>query len=218
MHCYYQGTLQVTGGNINDVERTAMKYIGKWIYVEGIQENSGTLLVDFSDASTVCEDDVRGFVAEAAEHDWNVNGTLSYYGDYEGFMVITNNVIEEISPEEMVIRKYLDTPSVKAEKELADKAVSMASYLFLRMIYAKEAYPQTVVENMEWIIDELLEDHPAEILIQNLKQELEEGVYEGAPNAISLVLSENFGLDEIQCHKIIKMLQDWIPVEEKENV
>ena len=43
MRCYYQGALQVTGGNINDVERTAMAYIEKWVYVEGSQENSGTL-------------------------------------------------------------------------------------------------------------------------------------------------------------------------------
>lgn len=55
MRCYYQGALQVTGGNINDVERTAMAYIEKWVYVEGSQENSGTLVLDFSDAGTVSE-------------------------------------------------------------------------------------------------------------------------------------------------------------------
>ena len=75
-------------------------------------KKSGTLIVDFSDASTVHEDDVRGFVAEAEKCGWNVSGTLSYYGDYEGFMVITDNAIEEVSSEEMAIRKYLDTPSV----------------------------------------------------------------------------------------------------------
>lgn len=121
MRCYYQGALQVTGGNINDVERTAMAYIEKWVYVEGSQENSGTLVLDFSDAGTVSEEDVRGFVTEAEKCGWNINGTLSYYGDYEGFMVITNNVIEEFSPEEMAVREYLDTPSVKAEKNLQTK-------------------------------------------------------------------------------------------------
>ena len=116
MRCYYQGALQVTGGNINDVERTAMAYIEKWVYVEGSQENSGTLVLDFSDAGTVSEEDVRGFVTEAEKCGWNINGTLSYYGDYEGFMVITNNVIEEFSPEEMAVREYLDTPSVSRKR------------------------------------------------------------------------------------------------------
>ena len=209
VHCYYQGTLQVTGGNINDVEHTAMAYIGKWIYVEGSREKSGTLIVDFSDASTVHEDDVRGFIAEAEKCGWNVSGTLSYYGDYEGFMVITDNAIEEVSSEEMAIRKYLDTPSVKAEKELADKAVSMAAYLFLRLVYGKEDYPETVIENLEWVAEELLKDEPAETLAGNLRYELQEGAYGNRTDIISDRLVEFFGLDKEECGKISSLLYTW---------
>ena len=206
MRCYYQGALQVTGGNINDVERTAMAYIEKWVYVEGSQENSGTLVLDFSDAGTVSEEDVRGFVTEAEKCGWNINGTLSYYGDYEGFMVITNNVIEEFSPEEMAVREYLDTPSVKAEKELADKAVSMAAYLFLRFAYGKEDYPETVIENLEWVAEELLKNEPAEILTRSLRHELQEGNYGNQADIISDRLSEYFGFDEAECGKVNSLL------------
>lgn len=217
MHCYYQGTLQVTGGNINDVERTAMAYIGKWIYVEGSQEKSGTLIVDFSDASTVYEDDVRGFVAEAEKCGWNINGTLSYYGDYEGFMVITDNVIEEISSEEMAIRKYLDTPSVKAEKEFANKAVSMAAYLFLRFVFAKEDFSQTVIEDLEWIAEELITNNPSDLLVRNMKYELREGSYGNRMDIVSNRLAEYFGFDETECEEVANKLLHWMSADIEED-
>lgn len=208
MRCYYQGTLQVTGGNINDVERAAMAYIGKWIYVEGSQENTGALVVIFQMPAQYAND-VRGFIAEAEKCGWNVSGTLSYYGDYEGFMVIADNVIEEVSSEEMAIRKYLDTPSVKAEKELADKAVSMAAYLFLRFVYGKEDYPETVIENLEWVVEELLKGEPAEILAGNVRCELQEGDYGNRTDIISDRLAEFFDLNKEERRKISSLLYTW---------
>lgn len=210
MHCYYQGTLQVTGGNMNDVERVAVAFIEKYAHIEESQKNSDILIVDFSDAGTVSEEDVRGFVAEAEKSGWNVNGTLSYYGDYEGFLVITDNIIEEISSEEMVIRNYLDTPSIKAEKELADKAVSMAGYLFLRLIFKKENYQETVTENIEWIAEELIKEKPAEILIRNLRQELQEGDYGNRIDVVSTQLKIYFGFNEAECEKITNRLLNWM--------
>lgn len=217
MHCYYQGTLQVTGGNINDVERVAVAFIEKYVHVEESQELSDTIMVDFSDASTVCDDDVHAFITEAAKRGWNVNGTLSYYGDYEGFMIITDNVIEEILPEEMAVRKYLDTPSVKAEKELADKAVSMAAYLFLRLVFEKENYQETVAENLEWIAEELVKEEPAEILVRNLQQELHEGDYGNRTDIIFEQLKIYFGFDEAECGKITSKLLHWLSAKTDED-
>ena len=213
MHCYYQGELRVTGGDINDVERVATTHIEEWVQIEKDRENPDAIIVDFSDTDAISEYNIREFVAEAAKHGWIVNGTVPYYGDYEGSMVITDNVIEEFSSEEMAIRTYMESPSVTKETAIADKAVSVATYLFLRLVFSKEDYPETVVENMEWIAEELLSNEPTEILLRNLKHELQEGDYGKRMDIVSSRLTEYFAFNEVECEKLSSQLLHWMSAE-----
>jgi len=205
MHCYYHGTLEITGGEMKNVEVLAKSELKKSAFVDSSDD---IVYVEFED---VGEDDIRIFVAAAEKQGWFVNGKVPYYGDYEGFMIIVDNTITEYSTEEMAIQEYLDSLSVKDAMEISEKAVSMAGYLFLRLVFAKEDYPETVIENLEWVPEELLKECPAEILTRNLQQELEEGVYENKEEDMISRLNIYFGFEESECEKITKMLLDWRP-------
>lgn len=182
MYCYYQGEMKVTEGTeeclLEDVVAT----------VKSTFENYGVcayrdfndpeiIIVDFSDSCYVSEEETRVFVKKAKSFGWKVNAKIPYYGDYEGWMVITDNEIEEYSTDEMAVMEYLESDEVKKIKEIAENAVSTSVYLFLWEIFGKEGYPRSVIENLEWVANELAEESPSELLLSCLRKEIREGDY-----------------------------------------
>lgn len=203
MRCSYQGEFTVTGGKIEEIEKAAKDKLESIAFVWSNEENESEIQIEFGSTGAVGEGDVLAFLAKAEENGWTVNGEIPYYGDYEGKLIVTDNMTEALSTEDLAVREYRESPAVKKEKTTAENAVSMASYLFLRLAYGKEEYPETVVENMEWLVSELLEDTPSDLLVQALNHELQEGFYEGSNAFIFANLNKYYNLSDQECEKII---------------
>lgn len=95
----------------------------------------------------------------------------------------------------------------KKNRSASEWAVSMAAYLFLREIFGKEHYPETVRNEMEWILDELESKDPSEILVQCLKKEFTEGNYSCADGKEVDKLAEAFSLEKDDAAHIVDILR-----------
>lgn len=215
MYCYYQGEMEVTGGTevclLSDVVAT----------VKSTFENYGVcaykdfndpeiIIVDFSDSCYVSEEEIRVFVEKAKSFGWKVNAKIPYHGDYEGWMVIADNEIEEYSTDKMAVMEYLESDEAKKTREIAENAVSTSVYLFLREIFGKELYSETVIENSEWIANELVEDHPSEFLLGCLRKEIREGDYNldsAGSDEVEFLLVDLFDLNDEEVSKVVDILK-----------
>lgn len=214
MYCYYQGEMKVTEGTeeclLEDVVAT----------VKSTFENYGVcaykdfndpeiIIVDFSDSCYVSEKEIRFFVEKAKSFGWKVNAKIPHYGDYEGWMVITDNEIEEYSTDEMAVMEYLESNEVKKAKEIAENAVSTSVYLFLWEIFGKEGYPRSVIENLEWVANELAEESPSELLLSCLRKEIREGDYnlDNHIYVINILLESVFKLNREEVSKVVNILK-----------
>lgn len=63
------------------------------------------------------------------------------------------------------------------EVSVAEQACSMASYLFLRYVFGKEEFSETVTEEFQWIVDAFGKAQTEPALLQTLWCELVEGPY-----------------------------------------
>lgn len=206
MRCYYQGELQVTGGTVDEIENLAKIKLEHAAFAYMDNRNETAVNVEFGDSMVVREGDVLAFISAAEERGWVVNGEVPYYGDYEGKLFVTDNSTKEFSIEELAVKEYQESPAVQKEKEISEQAVSMAAYLFLRLVFGKENYQETVTENLEWLAEELTEDNPADILVRNLKKELQEGNYGSNKDIVPQQLQIYFGFDKADCEKVISLL------------
>lgn len=88
--------------------------------------------------------------------------------------------------------------------KLVQNAFSMASYLFLRSIFGKEIYPESVVENLSWFVEALIEGPANKNFRGELKKELIEGEYIDGCESFTCVqnnLIYCYGLDENEAKK-----------------
>lgn len=214
MYCYYQGEMEVAEGTgvclLRDVVEVVGDIFEKHAYVYRNFDNPEIIIVDFSDSCYVSEGEIRVFVEKSKSFGWKVNAKISYHGDYEGWMVITDNEIEEYSTDEMAVKEYLESDEVKKITEIAENAVSTSVYLFLREIFGKELYSETVIENSEWIANELVEDHPSEFLLSGLRKEIREGNYNldsAGLNEVEFLLVDLFDLNEEEVAKVVDKLK-----------
>lgn len=215
MYCYYQGEMEVTEGTgfclLRDVVETVKNTFenhGVCVYKDF--NDPEIIIVDFSDSCYVSEGEARDFVEKAKSFGWKVNAKIPYHGDYEGWMVITDSEIEEYSTDEMAVKEYLESDEVKETKEIAENAVSTSIYLFLREIFGMEEYSETVIENLEWIANELVEDHPSEFLLSGLRKEIREGNYNldsAGLNEVEFLLVDLFDLNEEEVAKVVDKLK-----------
>lgn len=94
--------------------------------------------------------------------------------------------------------------------KLVQNTFSMASYLFLRSIFGKEIYPESVVENLSWFVEALIEGPANKNFRGELKKELIEGEYIDGCESFTCVqnnLIYCYGLDENEAKKIISILE-----------
>lgn len=62
-------------------------------------------------------------------------------------------------------------------RTVGEQALSSMSYFFLRMIFDKEAYSESVLEELQWVVDEMVEENVPSELFAAMQQELLEGDY-----------------------------------------
>ena len=49
---------------------------------------------------------------------------------------------------------------------MTKQALSSMAYFFLRMAFAKENYPESVLEELQWVVDDLLSEDPDDGLLE----------------------------------------------------
>ena len=214
MYCYYQGEMEVTEGTGFCLLRDAVEVVKNTFENHGVCaykdfNDPEIIIVDFSDSWYVSEEEIRVFVEKAKSFGWKVNAKIPYHGDYEGWMVITDNEIEEYSTDEMAVMEYLESDEVKKIKEIAENAVSTSVYLFLWEIFGKEGYPRSVIENLEWVANELAEESPSELLLSCLRKEIREGDYnlDNHIYVINILLESVFKLNREEVSKVVNILK-----------
>lgn len=67
--------------------------------------------------------------------------------------------------------------------ETKKQALSSMAYFFLRMAFAKEKYPESVKEELQWVVDNLLSADPDEDLLEAVREEFIEGDYLHTPES-----------------------------------
>lgn len=97
----------------------------------------------------------------------------------------------------------------KAEQQ----AFASLGYLFLRMVFAKEQYPQSVVEELQWVTDELMQENPDAGLLKAIREEFREGDYLKAQGAfpyttLQETLLTNYGYDFYETQRIVDRLHE----------
>lgn len=215
MYCYYQGEMEVTEGTGFCLLRDAVEVVKNTFENHGVCaykdfNDPEIIIVDFSDSCYVSEKEIRVFVEKAKSFGWKVNAKIPHYGDYEGWMVVTDNEIEEYSTDEMAVMEYLESDETKKTREIAENAVSTSVHFFLREIFGKELYSETVIENSEWIANELVEDHPSEFLLGCLRKEIREGDYNLDSvrlNEVEFLLVDLFDLNEEEVARVVNILK-----------
>lgn len=66
---------------------------------------------------------------------------------------------------------------MKKNETARQKAMSSMAYFFLRMAFGKEKYPESMMEELEWVVNELMEEHPDPDLLAAVKEEFLSGDY-----------------------------------------
>lgn len=67
--------------------------------------------------------------------------------------------------------------------ETKKQALSSMAYFFLRMAFAKETYPESVLEELQWVVDDLLSADPDDDLLEAVREEFVEGDYLHTPES-----------------------------------
>lgn len=65
---------------------------------------------------------------------------------------------------------------------MTKQALSSMAYFFLRMAFAKENYPESVLEELQWVVDDLLSEDPDDRLLEAVREEFVEGDYLHTPD------------------------------------
>lgn len=94
--------------------------------------------------------------------------------------------------------------------ELIQSACSMAIFLFLRSIFGKAGYSETIDENLQWIVDALMENPINEIFAATFKKELDEGEYLEECASLANVeenLIDRYGLCEMEAKDLIDAIK-----------
>lgn len=66
---------------------------------------------------------------------------------------------------------------------MTKQALSSMAYFFLRMAFAKENYPESVLEELQWVVDDLLSADPDDGLLEAVREEFVEGDYLHTPDS-----------------------------------
>lgn len=66
---------------------------------------------------------------------------------------------------------------------MTKQALSSMAYFFLRMAFAKENYPESVLEELQWVVDDLLSEDPDDGLLEAVREEFVEGDYLHTPDS-----------------------------------
>ena len=91
------------------------------------------------------------------------------------------------------------------------RALSSMGYFFLRMVFEKEDYPESVVNELEWIADELVKEYPDSDLLSAITKEICEGAYlDGYVNpyaSLEKILHEYYKFSANEIQRIIDTLK-----------
>ena len=102
-----------------------------------------------------------------------------------------------------------------------ERAWSSLGYLFLRAVFGKENYSESILEELQWIAENLASESPEPLLLEGILEELREGNYvildatefqktvnvENAFKQVDINLSFDFGMDKEEREAIIGRLR-----------
>ena len=113
-----------------------------------------------------------------------------------------------------------------------ERAWSSLGYLFLRAVFGKENYSESVLEELQWVAENLASESPEQLLLDGIREELSEGNYvtvdatefqktinvENAFKQVDISLSFDFGMDKDERETIIGRLRKiWNEVQTTDN-
>ena len=113
-----------------------------------------------------------------------------------------------------------------------ERAWSSLGYLFLRDVFGKENYSESVLEELQWVAENLATENPEQLLVDGIREELREGEYvninaaefskvgnvENAFKQVDISLSFDFGMDKDERETIISRLRKiWDEVQTTDN-
>ena len=58
-----------------------------------------------------------------------------------------------------------------------ERAWSSLGYLFLRAVFGKENYSESVLEELQWVAEDLASERPEQLLVDGIREELSVGTY-----------------------------------------
>lgn len=113
-----------------------------------------------------------------------------------------------------------------------ERAWSSLGYLFLRDVFGKENYSESVLEELQWVVENLASERPEQLLVDGIREELSVGNYitfdaaefqktvnvENAFKQVDSSLSFDFGMDKDERETIISRLRKiWDEVQTTDN-
>lgn len=128
MTIYYNGTLTV-------VDKSGIN-----VSSENIRKALGTSLDSsyFDTGVVTFEDELMGgnfiedFVCEAKKREWVVNGSVDYYGDYEGRLVVADNQVTDMDIDSAIIADASDEALISELKQRGYEILpKMCGYNFI---------------------------------------------------------------------------------------
>ena len=110
MTCYYNGSVSC---DAKDGEKFLDVFEEYDLLPNGddsTEEKDGKTIINYeNDSLGYINDDLTAAVKKLQEEDIDIEGSLDYYGDYEGRYEIANGEIENLDYDEVVIRDMSDT-------------------------------------------------------------------------------------------------------------